>query len=65
MAQTAVSLKYSLTLIINPLQVYVAKDEDSIQKGAFSTIQEAYDHAKPNSRIKFAPDYYSESIIIR
>ena len=47
------------------LQVYVAKDEDSIQKGAFSTMQEAYDNAKPNAKIKFAPDVYCESLVIR
>ena len=49
---------------LNLFQVYVAKDEDSIQKGAFSTISEAYENALPNAKIKFAPDVYSDSIVI-
>ena len=45
-------------------QVYVAKDQDSINKGAYPSLKEAYEAAKPNGRIKFAPDVYSESITI-
>ena len=47
------------------VQVYVAKDADSIAKGAHATIQSAYDAAKPNAKIKFAPDVWVESIVIR
>jgi len=45
--------------------LYVAKDEECILKGAYSTLFEAYEAAKPNTKIKFAPDIYSDSIIIR
>ena len=33
--------------------------------GAFSTLKEAYESAKPNARIKIAPDVYSESIVVK
>jgi F-box protein 11 len=45
--------------------VYVAKDHESISMGAYPTLKEAYEAAKPNSRIKLAPDVYSESIVIQ
>ena len=45
--------------------VFVARDDDSISKGAYPTLQAAYDASKPNGRIKFAPDVYCESIIIK
>ena len=45
--------------------VFVAKDEDSISKGAFPTLSEAYNASKPNGKIKFAPDVYCESIVIK
>ena len=33
--------------------------------GAKATMQEAYEAAKPNAKIKFAPDVYCESIVIK
>jgi len=45
--------------------VFVARDDDSISKGAFPTLSAAYEASKPNGRIKFAPDVYCESITIR
>ena len=53
------------TNIMATTSVYVAKDQDSINKGAHPTLKEAYEAAKPNCRIKFAPDVYCESITIR
>ena len=55
----------NLVLIAIFLQVYVAQDDDTIGKGAFKTVQEAYDNAKPNGRIKFTPGVYCESVTIR
>jgi hypothetical protein len=43
----------------------VAKDEDSVSKGAYPTLKEAYNAAKPNAKIKLAPDVYFETITIR
>ena len=42
----------------------VANDEESIQKGAYPTINAAYDACKPNGTIKLAPGIYYESLII-
>ena len=33
--------------------------------GAFSTLQQAYERAEPNTRIKLAPDVYNETIIVK
>jgi hypothetical protein len=57
--------KRKLLFLKSIFQIYVAKDEDSVSKGAYSTLKDAYNAAKPNAKIKLAPDVYFETITIK